>query len=110
MDYWDEYKEVMKERQLDRAANRLLAVGDYDAAFQLAKVSGLILKKHSEQHYSLTTVEKKGWLQNIYPGNRRLYHDKKRPKPPYVRLPAEWTLLDVVKAITGKKVPHGKTD
>ena len=49
------------------------------------------------------------WLLNIYPGNRRLYHDQNRMGP-FLSVPDDWTLLDVVRAAVererGAEVSH----
>jgi len=79
----------------DKAARRGQAAIDWTKAFIAAKDSGMTLKQHSDQHYQLSHPD--GWLLNIYPGNRRLYHDKNR-KGPFLQVPLEWTLLDVVNA------------
>ncbi len=64
----------------------------------VAGTAGLRLRQCGDSHYQLEPFNKK-WLQNIYPGNWRLYFDRNRPqKPPYLNLPEEWTLTDVVMA------------
>lgn len=64
-------------------------------ARSLASRAGLVLARHSDVHYSLRHPD--GWIFNIYPGNRRLYYDKNRKKGPFIKLPDNWTLMDVVK-------------
>jgi len=83
---------------------RILAGGGFGEAKKLAKSVGLVLVKHSPVHYALRQKGKGGWILNIYPGNRRLYHDRKRPKPPYLDLPEKWTLRDVVAAAASQGV------
>lgn len=59
---------------------------------------GMDLRKNSDTHYSLFGD---GWLLDIYPGNQRLYRPENRePRAPFLELPNEWGLLDVVKAAT----------
>jgi hypothetical protein len=94
----DKWAADKNERQHEKAVSRFVAGNDFDEARRLARKGGLVLVKHSPQHYALRPKGRGGWLQNIYPGNRRLYHDRQKPTPPYLGLPAEWTLLDVVKA------------
>lgn len=83
----------------DREANRRLALHHFDEAKQLALSKGLVLKRFNDQHYQLTNGE---WLQNIYPGNQRLWHDRNHKKPGFLQLPSPWTLLDVVSASPAK--------
>lgn len=69
----------------------------FNEARKISVDAGLILKQHSLVHYSLTSIQD-GWISNIYPGNRRLYYDRNKSKPPHVNLPLDWNLLDVVNA------------
>ena len=80
----------------DKAARRDQAAIDWTKAFIAAKDSGMTLKRCTDQHYQLSHPH--GWLLNIYPGNRRLYHDKNRAKGPFLNVPHDWTLPDVVNA------------
>lgn len=84
-----------QERGSRREARRQMALHDFDRAKQKADEKGLKLVRHTDQHYSLTNGK---WLQNIHPGNQRLYWDRNKAKPPFLRLPTPWTLLDVVEA------------
>jgi len=88
----------------EKAVNRFLAGTDFKEAMRLASRNNLLLKRHSDTHYSLSPHGKGGWKLNIYPSNRRLYFDKKVQRPKYMQLPTEWTLHDVVTAAIGKKV------
>jgi len=79
-----------------KAERRQLAAEQFDAAQRLADLHGLVLRRCTESHYQLSLHN--GWLQNIYPGNCRLYWDRQHEKPPWLHLPDNWSLLDVVRA------------
>lgn len=68
---------------------------EFDEACQLAEANGLRLHRCSFAHYQLIHVAK-NWLLDIYPGNRRLYSDPKR-KGPFLSVPHDWTLIEVVR-------------
>jgi len=93
---YEPFKLLQKERQQERAEARLVSDENFASASQLATQSGMILVRHTDVHYQLQSQS--GWLLNIYPGNRRLYHDRNKPKPPYLNIPPNWTLIDVVHA------------
>lgn len=78
--------------------NRRTAAADFAATQRRAAALGLVLRRHSEAHYSLR--HPLGWQLNIYPGNRRIWSDKRHlPRAPYVDVPADWTLDDVLDAV-----------
>lgn len=79
-----------------RKAQMDLAGHQFQEAQTLAEANGLYLVRHAKVHYQLSPDDR-SWLLNIYPSNRRLYHDPKKPGP-FLRVPPDWTLLDVVKA------------
>jgi len=83
-----------------RRANRSEAGDEFEQAQTLAEKNGMLMRKCSESHYQLKS-ECDNWLVNIYPGNRRLYHDKNRMGP-YLKVPYDWGLLDVVIAASKK--------
>jgi hypothetical protein len=72
----------------------------FEEAKELAETNGLVLRNHSEAHYQLKS-ENAGWLINVYPGNQRLLACQNRPKPPFLKMPCDWTVLDVVKVALG---------
>ena len=90
---YDFYHVIKKERSDRRAA----ALNDFEAARQLASQAGMTLVQCSDVHYQLS-LDKNGWLINVYPGNQRLYHDRNHPKPPFLDVSFGWGLIDVVKA------------
>jgi len=94
---WAQYE---KERRAERTENRQQALHDYREAAQLANRNNLVLRQCSEVHYQLRAFRdgKVAWLYNLYPGNRRIWQDP-RFKGPFLRLPAAWTLTDVVRAV-----------
>jgi hypothetical protein len=79
-----------------RQARASTAARQFDKACDLAEEHRFILRQCTHYHYQLLPYSRK-WLINIYPSNRRLYGDQKRPGP---RLPvsAGWDLLEVVRA------------
>ena len=80
-----------------RRARATVASQEFPKAFYLASEKGLRLTQRSDIHYQLYSPDAE-WLLNIYPSNRRLYHDRNKSTPPYLQLPDDWTLLDVVNA------------
>lgn len=95
MDY-EFFSLLKKEQQQDGVKLRLMSNDTFVEARQLAAQSGMVLVQHSDVHYQLKGQA--GWLLNIYPGNQRLYHDRNRPKPPYLDVKLDWNLIDVVHA------------
>ena len=94
---WDVFKVLKQERQAQGYKRRRQAWEDFKPAAQAASQFGMILVQHTETHYSLR--HQKGWILNIYPGNRRLYRDPNtHTRSPYLKLPEDWTLIDVVEA------------
>ena len=91
------FKVLKQERMHDGIERRSLNKTLYQTARQLAASAGLVLIQHTEVHYGLSNPTA-GWLLNIYPGNRRLYADRGRPKPPFLRVKPDWNLMDVVHA------------
>lgn len=91
-----EIYKVLQERVRDGASRRAASKEAFAAARQLAAQAGMTLVQHTEVHYGLQSPA--GWLLNIYPGNRRLYHDRQKPKPPFLKVRPDWTLMDIVKA------------
>lgn len=85
------------EQSAEKRAQRTDAAAEqFKEAMALAIGHDLVLTQCTNIHYQLS--DRHGdWLLNIYPSNRRLYHDKQR-RCPYLRVPDDWTLLDVVKA------------
>jgi hypothetical protein len=84
------------QSQEAREKRRDAAEAAFPEARALAASAEFRLLRHSVAHYQLWSPDRK-WLLNIYPGNRRLFHDKEKSGP-YLRVPDEWTLLDVVQA------------
>lgn len=78
---------------------RELSLRDAEASFEeaahIASLNGMTLKRHSYYHYALTNGV---WLQNIYPGNQRLYWDRNMACPGFLNLPKPWRLIHVVKS------------
>ena len=86
-----------EQRQREGFNNRLRAESDFPEARRRLRAAELFLVRYSAMHYALRGHgEKSSWLLNIYPGNRRIL--KGVGSPPYLKLPAEWTLLDVADA------------
>jgi hypothetical protein len=68
----------------------------FQEARELAESYGFVLRQCSRIHYQLSPKDRR-WILNIYPSNRRLYHDKKKPGP-FIRVRSDWSLIDVVRA------------
>jgi len=94
----DHFKDIREARQGMGEQNRLAAIDDFPATQRRCSLAGLALMQHSEVHYSITHPHR-GWRLNIYPGNRRIYMDLNRPRAPYLKLPEDWSLEDVITAL-----------
>lgn len=90
------WKAIKQERKIHNQNRRYFADAQHELASHIAEAAGLKLLRHTDSHYSLGVAG--GWRVNIYPGNRRIYHDENRSRGPYLKLPGEWNILDVVEA------------
>lgn len=97
----DSFRAYDAVRAEDSARNRQLAAEQWPEAQRLAETAGLQLLRCTEAHYQLRSEE---WILNIYPGNRRLYSDPNKPRPPFVGQP-DWTLLQVVQEVVARQPP-----
>lgn len=93
------------EKEFRRQAgrrNRSVSTRAFHKARDLAAKNGMVLRRHTEAHYSLRTHDA-AW--NLYPGNQRIYVDKAHRKTtPFLHVDAHpWSLLDVVKAAVEQK-------
>lgn len=79
-----------KQARSDRAQR------DFMAAAQLAIDNGLTLLRHTPIHFQLKSPQ--GWIINLFPSNRRIYSNKGNARGPFLNVPYEWTLMDVVRA------------
>lgn len=91
----------MRHRAADSANvasfRRGKASDQFKEAAALAAANGFLLSRHTEFHYSIRRSSMPRWLTNIYPGKKRILSDMKKPeRGPYVKLPPEWDLLDLV--------------
>lgn len=99
MDY--EYSEQdKKEIQEERHVRRRQAADDFSDAARLANEHGLVLTQCTEAHYQIRAFEDGHvcWLYNVYPGKRRIWPDRKY-RGPFIHLPMNWGLVDVVEAV-----------
>jgi hypothetical protein len=86
---------LKQERQQEGEKNRRRAGHQFKEASTYAAQYGFQLIRHSETHYKVKTRMR---CFEVYPGNQRIYqHPNKRG--PYIKLPLDWTLLDVVQAV-----------
>lgn len=90
--------ELRKATNLRVAAiRRQTSANQFVDARALAAEHGLILRQHTDWHYTIRR-EGRRWLSSIYPGKRRLVKSREMPElAPYIKLPENWTLVDVVK-------------
>lgn len=96
-----DFAEMKEASKRYRQNNRQRAESDFRDASRLASSNGLKLIRHTDVHYKLVHQD---WALEVYPGNRRIYRQK--GNAPYLKLPFEWTLLEVVKAAIGKDNAH----
>jgi len=100
-DMIDAYVAMRAERQARGQANHERAIEDFETARALAQKHGLSLVQYGEVHYALIRYVngKALWRHHIHPGNRRIRADANMPtRAPYLKLPDDWGLLDVVRA------------
>lgn len=92
-----EHYEMLRQCQIQhRADRREIAAQQFAEARDIATVAGFGLFQHSDSHYSLRAPG--GWQINIYPGNRRLFHDRNRARAPFLPLRCDWDLISVVRS------------
>lgn len=94
-DEYEFFKSLKKEQGKSAKDRRTLNMQIFEEARKLAYEHGMILIQHTDVHYTLSA---NNWRLNLYPGNQRLYHDKKHKKPPFLEVPENWTLKDIVDA------------
>ena len=92
-DAWRAFREERAEKARER---RKVASDNFAVTEKAAFDLGLVLKRYSEIHYELRS--KRGWRLNIYPGNLRLTPVAGPIRPPFLFLPEEWRLEDVLAA------------
>ncbi len=95
------FRALHQDRQERGEVNRARAVADYPEARELARRNGLSLVRYGHAHYALVRyVNRKAmWRHHIHPGNRRIRADVNMPtRAPYLKVPCEWGLTDVVQA------------
>ena len=100
-DTTDVFQAIRADRQARGQANRERAIGDFETARALAQQHGLALVQYGEVHYALIRYAngKALWRHHLYPGNQRICMDRHMPaRAPFLKVPADWTLADVVKA------------
>lgn len=90
------FKALQQKKQQESVDRRILGNVDFEEASKLASQAGMTFVKHSEIHYQLRG--KTGWVLNVYPGNRRIFHDRNHLRPPYLKIQSDWTLIDIVNA------------
>lgn len=99
---YEVYDFLKDERKKEGQSNRQKAKDDFKEASTLAAQNGLRLSKcDGGVRYRLEKL--KVWIKDIYPGNSRIYCPNQDKKGPFLQLPLEWTLLDVVKAAIAKE-------
>lgn len=98
----DNLEATKLERQNSGARRRDAATAQHQQAKELAASNGMTLRRIGGNHYQLEHVKER-WLINLYPGNRRIHLDEHRPRAPFLRVPAEWTLIEVVQAAIAKQ-------
>jgi hypothetical protein len=90
------YKTLRKDKSQEGKQRREQNVKLFAEARQKAACAGMTLEQHGDVHYALQSPE--GWRLNIYPGNLRLYYDRQYNKPPFLKVPPVWNLIEVIDA------------
>lgn len=84
------------DRMFGKAERRARSKELFDESLKVAWDNNIRLQRFSDAHYRVTHAD--GWELEVYPGNRRIYR-RKHSKAPFVELPEDWTILDVVKGV-----------
>lgn len=104
----DAFRAMKRDRQRTNARRGKQARADFHLAEKLASAHGLVLRGHTDVHYTLMT---KTGLERweLYPSNQRIYTDKAHRKAtPFLKLHGgAWSLSDAVKAAA---IALGKMD
>jgi len=95
-DRFAHYTAIDAARKKLGKARRSAAGTGYPAVARRASHHGLTLLRHSSVHYQLAWPD--GGVLDIYPGNKRLYRAKGRKRAPFLKVPQDWILFDVVDA------------
>jgi hypothetical protein len=96
---WKAFKaDSKRNRTCDRQARAEKNIKTIDHAIALASANGMRLIVRST-FLQIEPIDR-AWLLNLYPTNGRLYADQNRlSRPPYLDLPDQWCILDVVKKL-----------
>jgi hypothetical protein len=100
-DMGEVFQAMRAERQAQGQTNRDRAAEGFQAARALAKEHGLALVQYGDAHYALIRYVsgKAMWRHHIHPGNQRICMDRQMPtRAPFLKVPCDWTLVDVVQA------------
>lgn len=97
MDY-DIYRALEQNEKVEKEKKRKRAAAHFWEAHELARHNGLVLKRHTDVHYSLTTLSR-SFLINLYPENGRIYQDKSIGNFPFIPVSENWTLVEVVQKV-----------
>ncbi len=93
------YDQYNKEIQAEKKANLQASMEVFSEAADLAFNNNWLLVAKSNFHFQLKQLDGRA-LYNIYPSNQRIYVDNQHKKySRFLKLPLEWTLLDVVKKV-----------
>lgn len=72
---------------------------DFQHAKQILTHADCKLIRHTKYHFQIRHDGAPFWLIEVYPSNLRIYRQKRFYNiAPHLRLPSEWTLLDVARA------------
>lgn len=99
-DYW---RDVKHARQQDGQENRVAADKMYPEAAKFAEQHGFQLIRHTDAHYKIKT---RLWTFEVYPGNKRIWCADRGAPILITRVPFDWTLLDLVKAVQEELTSH----
>lgn len=87
----DSFEDDNNQLKSDR---RQTAKEEYYQAANYAYRHGFQLIQHTDAHYKVKTPD---FVLEVYPGNLRIYRHSS--DVPFIKLPDNWTLMDVVKSV-----------
>lgn len=94
----DDYQLQREERIRLGQERRRKAKEEFPNASSFASSNGLILQTSGTEGIRYRLCYKNLWFMDVYPGNQRIYSPDLKKKGPFLSLPVEWGLMDIVKA------------
>lgn len=109
-DLGEYYNSMRTERKKAAKQNRQSASDSLLDDMSFAANMGMSLTRLSDVHYELRVFlhpdQRRFWLYNLYPGNRRIYIDKKNAGA-FLRVD-KWSFMAIIEAADKARANHAK--